>query len=79
MRAHCATLPLKCRVHTQPCSCEIPFSHPTPRRQIANRLLLQGPVVEQPEYHLLHRTRMEEEYLPLFEQHGLGTTMYAPS
>jgi voltage-dependent potassium channel beta subunit len=36
------------------------------------------PVVEQPEYNLFHRRRVEKEYAPLYEKHGLGTTIWSP-
>jgi aryl-alcohol dehydrogenase-like predicted oxidoreductase len=35
-------------------------------------------VVEQPEYHLFHRTRVEQEYAPLYEEIGLGLTTWSP-
>ncbi|MCC6954155.1 MAG: aldo/keto reductase, partial [Deltaproteobacteria bacterium] len=46
--------------------------------QIAERLGLRMPVVEQPEYNLLTRRRVEEEYAPLFEKRRLGTTIWSP-
>lgn len=36
------------------------------------------PVVEQPEYNLFHRRRVESEYAPLYEKYGLGTTIWSP-
>lgn len=36
------------------------------------------PVVEQPQYNMLHRERMEVEYLPIFEKYGIGTTIWSP-
>ena len=36
------------------------------------------PVVEQPQYHLFHRKRVEVEYLRLFEDTGLGLTTWSP-
>lgn len=36
------------------------------------------PCVEQPQYNLLHRRRLELEYEPLFERHGMGTTTWSP-
>lgn len=33
--------------------------------------------MEQPEYNLLHRSRLEQEYAPLCEA-GLGTTIWSP-
>jgi voltage-dependent potassium channel beta subunit len=36
------------------------------------------PVMEQPEYNLLRRERVEKEYLRLYEDIGLGTTTWSP-
>lgn len=45
---------------------------------IAERHHLRKPVMEQPQYHLLHRTRVEREYARLYEDIGLGTTTWSP-
>jgi voltage-dependent potassium channel beta subunit len=45
---------------------------------IAERHHLHKPVMEQPEYNLLHRTRVEEEYRRLYEDIGLGLTTWSP-
>ena len=37
-----------------------------------------APVVEQPQYNLLHRDRVETEYAPLYEAYGMGTTIWSP-
>lgn len=37
-----------------------------------------APVVEQPQYNLLHRERVEREYAPLYERPGLGLTIWSP-
>jgi len=34
--------------------------------------------MEQPQYNMLHRERVEEEYLPLYREIGLGTTIWSP-
>ena len=34
--------------------------------------------MEQPEYNMFHRERVEKEYLPLYEEMGLGTTVWSP-
>jgi aryl-alcohol dehydrogenase-like predicted oxidoreductase len=34
--------------------------------------------MEQPEYNLLHRQRVEQEYAPLYQEIGLGTTIWSP-
>ncbi|MEY4941171.1 MAG: hypothetical protein RIQ93_2906, partial [Verrucomicrobiota bacterium] len=36
------------------------------------------PIVEQPQYNLFHRARVEKEYAPLFRTPGLGTTIWSP-
>lgn len=41
-----------------------------------NRLI--GPVMEQPEYNLLKRERVEQEYAPLYEEFQLGLTTFSP-
>jgi len=45
---------------------------------VAERHHLHKPVMEQPQYHLLHRDRVEKEYAPLYERFGLGTTTWSP-
>eukprot|EP00249_Psilotum_nudum_P008524 c21340_g1_i1 orf=450-1460(-) len=46
--------------------------------EVANRLGLIGPTVEQPEYNLLAREKVEVEYLPLCKNYGLGLTTWSP-
>lgn len=46
--------------------------------QIAERHHLRKPVVEQPEYNLFHRHRVEVEYKRLYEDIGLGLTTWSP-
>lgn len=36
------------------------------------------PIVEQPQYNLFTREKMENEYLHLFRNHGYGTTIWSP-
>ena len=45
---------------------------------VAERHHLRKPVVEQPEYNLLERGRVEREYLPVLERHGIGLTTWSP-
>ena len=45
---------------------------------IAERHHLHKPVVEQPQYNLFWRDRVEEEYAPLYEGIGLGLTTWSP-
>lgn len=45
---------------------------------IARELGLEGPSVEQPEYNLFNRRKMESEFLSIFENIGMGTTIWSP-
>ncbi|MEY3475513.1 MAG: hypothetical protein RL087_1971, partial [Pseudomonadota bacterium] len=45
---------------------------------IAERHHLHKPVVEQPQYHLFHRKRVEQEYARLYDDIGLGLTTWSP-
>jgi voltage-dependent potassium channel beta subunit len=45
--------------------------------EIAERHHLHKPIVEQPQYNLFHRKRVEEEYAPLYESFGLGLTTWS--
>ncbi len=45
---------------------------------IARREHLIPPLMEQPQYHMFHRERFEAEYAPLYEEIGLGTTIWSP-
>ncbi|MFZ9482716.1 MAG: potassium channel beta subunit family protein [Ilumatobacteraceae bacterium] len=45
---------------------------------IADRHHLHKPVVEQPQYNLLTRDRVEKEYARLYDDIGLGTTIWSP-
>ena len=44
----------------------------------AERLGLEGPTMEQPQYHMFWRDRVEKELTPLVERYGLGTTTWSP-
>ena len=46
--------------------------------ELAERHHLHKPVMEQPQYNLLHRERVEKEYSRLYEDLGLGTTVWSP-
>ena len=46
--------------------------------EIAERHHLHKPIVEQPQYNLIHRDRVEKEYARLYEDHGLGLTIWSP-
>jgi voltage-dependent potassium channel beta subunit len=45
---------------------------------IADKHHLHKPVVEQPEYNLFHRRRVEQEYARLYADIGLGLTTWSP-
>jgi voltage-dependent potassium channel beta subunit len=46
--------------------------------QVAERHHLHKPVMEQPQYNLLHRDRVEKEYERLYGDIGIGTTTWSP-
>jgi voltage-dependent potassium channel beta subunit len=46
--------------------------------QIAERHHLHKPVMEQPQYNLFHRQRVEQEYARLYQDLGLGLTTWSP-
>ena len=46
--------------------------------RVAREHHLHAPQMEQPEYNLLHRARVEVEYAPLYTELGLGTTIWSP-
>lgn len=45
---------------------------------IARREHLIPPLMEQPEYNMFSRRRVEREYAPLYEEFGMGTTIWSP-
>jgi len=45
---------------------------------IAREQHLTPPQMEQPQYNMLHRDRVEKEYVPLYREIGLGTTIWSP-
>jgi voltage-dependent potassium channel beta subunit len=46
--------------------------------EVAERHHFHKPIVEQPQYHLFHRRRVEQEYARLYEDIGLGLTTWSP-
>lgn len=44
----------------------------------AERYKLIGPTMEQPEYNLFTREKVEKDYLEIFRNFGLGTTIWSP-
>lgn len=45
---------------------------------LARSLGLTPPTMEQPQYNLFHRQRVEVEYAPCYRDFGLGTTIWSP-
>ena len=45
---------------------------------VAREYHLSPPQMEQPQYNMLHRERVEKEYAPLYREIGLGTTIWSP-
>jgi len=46
--------------------------------RVAYQYGLIGPTVEQPQYNLLERNKMENEFLMVFKTVGMGTTIWSP-
>ncbi len=46
--------------------------------EVARREHLVGPTMEQPQYNMLHRERVEREYARLYDAFGLGLTVWSP-
>jgi len=46
--------------------------------EIAERHHLHKPVMEQPQYNLVERTRVEQEYARLYDELGIGLTTWSP-
>ena len=46
--------------------------------EIADKHHLHKPVMEQPQYNLFHRKRVEQEYAALYDDIGLGLTTWSP-
>ncbi len=45
---------------------------------VCDHLGLHHPQMEQPQYNLFHRARVEKEYVQLYRSPGLGTTIWSP-
>ena len=45
---------------------------------VAQRLNLIGPTMEQPQYNMFHRDKVEVEYSQIYKSVGLGTTIWSP-
>lgn len=46
--------------------------------RVAQQYRLIGPTMEQPEYNIFNRHKLENEYLEVFKNVGLGTTIWSP-
>ena len=46
--------------------------------EIAEKFNLTPPTMEQPEYNMFNRGKIEKDYLPLYKKYGLGTTIWSP-
>jgi voltage-dependent potassium channel beta subunit len=46
--------------------------------EVARAHHLHAPAMEQPQYNLLHRERVEVEYASLYQDFGMGTTTWSP-
>ncbi|CEH15679.1 voltage-gated potassium channel beta-2 subunit [Ceraceosorus bombacis] len=45
---------------------------------IAEKLGLDPPLADQSQYSALHREPVEKDYLPLYQKHGMGLTIWSP-
>ena len=46
--------------------------------KVADQLSLIGPAMEQPQYNLFERQKVEVDYMPIFSNIGMGTTIWSP-
>ena len=46
--------------------------------QIAREYNLRPPLMDQPQYNMFHRDKVESEFKPLYDSLGLGTTIWSP-
>jgi aryl-alcohol dehydrogenase-like predicted oxidoreductase len=46
--------------------------------RVAEKLRLIGPTMEQPQYNLFERDKVENEFLEIYKNVGLGTTIWSP-
>ncbi len=50
----------------------------TEAHAVAARCGLTPPVMEQPQYNIFERAKVEDDYLALYDTYGLGTTIWSP-
>jgi len=46
--------------------------------QVARQYNLRPPLMDQPQYNMFHRDKVESEFKPLYDDIGLGTTIWSP-
>ncbi|HKL15867.1 MAG TPA: aldo/keto reductase [Balneolaceae bacterium] len=46
--------------------------------QVAREYNLRPPLMDQPQYNMFHREKVESEFQPLYDDIGLGTTIWSP-
>ena len=46
--------------------------------QVAREYNLRPPLMDQPQYNMFHREKVESEFKPLYDDIGLGTTIWSP-
>jgi voltage-dependent potassium channel beta subunit len=46
--------------------------------RVAQQYCLIAPTMEQPQYNMFERFKMEQDYIPVFQNVGLGTTIWSP-
>jgi len=46
--------------------------------RVAQQYCLIAPTTEQPQYNMFERFKMEQDYIPVFQNVGLGTTIWSP-
>ncbi|MGB9429297.1 MAG: aldo/keto reductase [Gammaproteobacteria bacterium] len=57
---------------------EWPAEQITAAHTVAREQHLTAPGMEQPQYNLFHHERVEQEYAPLYQEYGMGTTIWSP-
>ena len=46
--------------------------------EVCGKINCTPPIVEQPQYNMLKRDRVEVEYAPIYEKYGMGLTVWSP-
>jgi aryl-alcohol dehydrogenase-like predicted oxidoreductase len=50
----------------------------TEAMEICKRYGLNAPIVDQCQYNMFNREKLESEYRPLFKTYGIGTMLWSP-